>query len=294
MSLTRPASLAFALAFMTLGTPADATREFRIGGKLLLTGGVTSVDGAAGGGLASWAVIAGNETRDGIGGGVNATYVPLADYHLTTAGAKIGLYDRVELSYQDQTFDTRAVGVALGLGKGYAFHQDIFGAKLRIAGDAVYGQDSWLPQIAVGVQYHHADRAAVIQAIGAADNDGTDFYVAATKVLLNESLVLNATARATKANQFGLLGFGGDKRDRYTAQFEGSAGYLITRRIVVGGEVRTKPDNLRFAKEQTVFDIFVAYALSRTLTATAAYVDLGSIATVKGQRGALLSLQAGF
>ena len=42
------------------------------------------------------------------------------------------------------------------------------------------------------------------------------------------------------------------------------------------------------------FDGFVAYALARNLSLTAAYVDLGSIATVKGQRGAFLSLQTSF
>ena len=36
-------------------------------GKLLLTGGVTQVEGAAGGGLAPWAVIGGQGTRDQVG-----------------------------------------------------------------------------------------------------------------------------------------------------------------------------------------------------------------------------------
>ena len=293
MLLLRQAILAiiFALVF---AAPASAKREFRTGGKLLLTGGVTSVDGAAGGGLASWAVIAGNETRDGIGGGADITYIPLADYSLTGYGAKIGLYDRLELSYQHQAFDTRAMGAALGLGRGFTFHQDVFGAKLRIAGDAVYAQDSMLPQIAIGVQYHIADRGAVIHAVGGAHDRGTDIYIAATKVLLSESLVLNATVRATKANQFGLLGFGSDRSDTYSAQFEGSAGYLLTRKLVVGAELRTKPDNLGFAKEQRAFDIFGAYAICHNVALTAAYVDLGSIATAKRQRGAFLSLQASF
>jgi len=288
------ALLLVALIVSGIATPARAAEEMRAGGKLLLTGGISTVDGSAGGGLASWALIAGNETSDGIGGTAHVTAVPLADYSLTSEGVAIGIRDRLELSYAHQSFDTQKVGAALGLGRGFTFRQDIVGAKLRIAGDAVIDQDSAMPQIAIGVQYHIAARDAVIHAVGGAHDTGTDFYVSATKLLLAESLVLNGTLRLTKANQFGLLGFGGDRDDRYSAQFEGSAGLLLTRRLLVGGEIRTKPNNLRFAREDKALDVFAAYAVSRNLTATVAYVDLGDIATVRNQRGAFLSVQAGF
>lgn len=287
-------ALAATIAIAAPAAPAIAGGEGRAGGKLLLTNGVSSVEGAAGGGLTTWAVIAGNETRDGIGGALHVTAVPLADYTLTSAGAAIGLFDRLELSYAREDFDTRRIGAALGLGKGFRFHEDVIGAKLKIAGDAVYGQDSALPQIAVGVQYKHADRGAVVRLIGGAHASGTDITLSATKILLGQSLILDTTLRMTKANQFGLLGFGGDRHDRYTPQFEGSAAYMISRRLVAGAEVRTKPDNLSFAKERDVYDAFLAYSLTRNLSLTAAYVDLGPIATIKGQRGAFLSLQASF
>lgn len=275
-------------------TPAEAGQEMRAGGKLVLTNGVSTVEGSAGGGLATWALIGGNETRDGIGGSAHVTYVPLADYSLTSYGATLGIMDRVELSYTRQVFDTHKVGAALGLGKGFTFDQDVFGAKVRLFGDAVYAQDTWLPQVSAGVQYKHANRGAIIHAIGGAHDSGTDFFVSATKILLGQSLVLDGTVRATKANQFGLLGFGGDRHDRYSAQFEGSAALLLTRKLAVGAEVRTKPDNLGFAREDAAWDGFVAYAVTRNVSVTAAYVDLGSIATVNGQRGAFLSLQTSF
>lgn len=268
--------------------------ELRQGGKLLLTGGVTSVEGAAGGGLATWAFIAGNETDAGIGGSAHITYVPLADYALTSYGAAISLFDRVELSYAHQSFDTRKVGAALGLGRGFTFGQDIFGAKLRVAGNAVYGQNSWLPQIAVGIQHKRAEKGAIIRAVGGQHDRGTDFYVAATKVLLAQSVVIDATARMTKANQTGLLGFGGDRHQGYKPQFEGSVGWLATRRLLIGAEYRTRPSNLGFAKEDDAFDVFAAYQLTRNLALTVAYADLGSIATIRGQHGAYLSLQAAF
>ncbi|WP_288015492.1 DUF3034 family protein, partial [Blastomonas sp.] len=56
----------------------------------------------------------------------------------------------------------------------------------------------------------------------------------------------------------------------------------------------TKPDNLAIAREDDWVDLFAAYALTRNVTVTAAYVDLGSVATAEKQRGAFLSLQAAF
>jgi hypothetical protein len=274
-------------------SPAHAG-DRRAGGKLLLTNGVSSVEGAAGGGLTAWAVIAGNETRDGIGGKAHATLVALPDFDLESVGAAIGVKDRVELSYAHQSFDTRKAGIALGLGRGFTFAQDIYGAKLRLIGDAVWDQDSWLPQIAVGVQHKRAIRAAVIGALGGRASTGTDVYVAATKVILSRSLLLNGTVRATKANQFGLLGFGGDQRDRYRPQLEASAGLMLSPRLILGGEYRSKPDNLGFAREQTAFDAFAVFAATRNVSLTAAYVDLGDIATVKRQRGAFFSMQGSF
>lgn len=286
----------FATAVLTLllvASPATAG-ERRAGGKLLLTNGVTSVEGASGGGLATWAVIAGNETRDGVGGKASVTLVALPDFDVTSFGAAIGVNDRLELSYTRQRFDTRGAGAALGLGRGFTFGQDVYGAKLRLLGDAVWDQDSWLPQIAIGVQHKRANRGAVIRAVGGRHDSGTDFYVAATKVVLSRSLVLDATVRATKANQFGLLGFGGDRRDHYRPQIEGSAGLMVSPRLVLGVEARSKPDNLGFAREQTAGDAFAAWAITRNVSLTGAYVDLGDIATVRRQRGAFFSVQGSF
>jgi hypothetical protein len=262
-------------------------------GKLLATGGVSQVEGAGGGGLANWALITGYGTRDGIGANVHYTAVPLPDYTFQTTGVAVGLFDRLELSYAWQGFDTQGVGAALGLGRGFTFHQNIFGAKLKLIGDAVYDQDSWLPQIAVGLQHKENDRSAVIAAVGGKNSVGTDFYVTATKLLLAESLLVDATLRETKANQFGILGFGGDKHNDYSTQFEGSGAYLFDRRFAMGAELRTKPSNLGIVHEGAAWDLFAAYFLNKNLSITAAYADLGNIAIENDQHGAYLSLQAG-
>ena len=283
-----------ALSVLGLGAGAAQAEEMEAGGKLLLTGGVSALEGGAGGGLSTWALISGNETSRGIGGSAHATYVNVPDYELRSIGGAVGLFDRVELSVAHQEFDTGATGAKLGLGKGFTFKQDIVGVKVRLLGDAVYAQDTWLPQIAIGAQVKQNNQNAIIHAVGGKDDSGIDYYAAATKLLLHQSLVLNGTVRLTKANQTGLLGFGGDRNDSYKTEFEGSAGYLVSKRLLVGAEYRTKPDNLGFAKENDWADVFVAYAFSKTLSVTAAYADLGDIATFKNQRGLYLSLQAGF
>jgi len=264
------------------------------GGKLLLTGGVTQVEGAAGGGLAPWAVIGGYGTASQLGADVHGTYLHTQDYALGTWGLTVGVANRVELSLARQRFDTRDVGAQLGLGENYTFNQNIFGVKVRLFGDAVLDQDTWMPQVAAGIQFKHNEEGGVLKAIGASSNSGTDFYLSATKLLLAQSLLLNGTVRFTKANQFGLLGFGGDRSNAYHPEFESSVAYLVTKNIAIGGEYRMKPNNLSFAREQDAYDAFIAWAPNKHVSLTAAYVALGDIATVKNQRGPYVSLQVGF
>ncbi len=263
-------------------------------GKLLATAGVTQLEGAGGGGIVPWALITGYGTRDAIGGNAHYTYVHTANFDLNSTGVALALYDRVEVSFARQWLDLRSVGPKFGLGKNYTIDQNIAGLKVRVFGDAVYDQDKWWPQVSVGMQYKANNRSALLTAIGARSSDGTDFYVAATKLFLSQSLLVNATVRATRANQFGLLGFGGDRNAGYSAQFEGSLAYLINRNLAVGGEFRTKPDNLTFAHEDNAWDLFAAWFITKNVSATLAYANLGHIAAQTSQSGVYLSLQVGF
>jgi hypothetical protein len=262
--------------------------------KLLLTGGVSQLEGAAGGGLTPWAVIGGYGTRDQIGASAFYTRVNVGDYHLDDAGVLIGFHDRVELSYAQQRFDTEAVGAALGLGHGFTFKQDVIGLKVRVAGEAVLDADRAMPQIAVGLQYKKNNQGAVLDLIGAKDDSGIDFYVSATKLFLSQGVLLNGTLRFTKANQIGILGFGGDKSDSYKPQFEFSAAYLLTRKLAIGAEYRSKPDNLGIAGEDDWYDVFVAYQPVKNVSVTVAYADLGNIVIPQRQRGVYASIQVGF
>ena len=260
--------------------------------KLLLTNAVSAVDGASGGGISNWATIAGRQETRGVGVQAHVTAVLLPDFFYQSHGVALGIADRIELSYARQNFDTQDVGAALGIGQGYMLNQDVFGAKVRLFGDVVYG-NTMVPQVAVGAQYKRSLDGAVASAVGAAHDEGVDVTLSATKLLLSHSVLVNTTARLTKANQNGLLGFGSVSDDSYAVQFEGAVAYQLSRRFVMGTEFRTKPDNLGLG-EGDWFDVFAAYAPSDNLTVTAAYADLGSIATFTGQRGAFLQAQVAF
>ncbi|WP_420242491.1 DUF3034 family protein [Roseiterribacter gracilis] len=263
-------------------------------GKLLATGGVSTVEGSGGGGIATWALITSYGSRDAIGANAHATYITLPDFELRSYGAAIGVFDRVELSFARQEFDTGNTGARLGLGKGFTFKQDVVGAKVRVLGDAIYEQDRWLPQISIGAQWKRNNQEAIVKAVGAKDNSGVDYYIAASKLFLDSSFLLNTTIRFTEANQMGLLGFGGNKNDGYHATFEGSLAALLSRNLAVGVELRTQNDHLQFAKQERWMDVFVAYFPTKNVSFTAAFVDLGTIALQQRQRGGYFSLQVGF
>jgi hypothetical protein len=298
MTTFSPLSLVAALA-LSLCAALPAAAE--TGGKLRLTGGVSSIDGAAGGGLTPWAVIGGNATDDGVGGSAYLTRLRTDGYALSAYGAAIGWQDRLEISLARQDFDTRATGTALGL-PGLHLKQDILGLKLRVAGDAVLDADTWMPQIALGLESKRLDAGGLkgtLTSLGA-KRSGQDVYLSATKLVLERGLLLNLTLRATQANQNGLLGFGASG---YSLQPEVSVAWLLRRDLVVGAEYRAKPDRLNPSalgaglKEDDWSDIFVAWAPHPQASLTLAWVNLGHVvpaAQSQRQRGAYASLQLSF
>ncbi|HLX24592.1 MAG TPA: DUF3034 family protein [Usitatibacter sp.] len=259
------------------------------GDRLLATGGAQEVEGQAGGGVVPWALIAGYGTRDQVGGSAFYTGVHTNDFDLGAYGAAVGLYNRVELSYAKQDFDAGSVIPGLKL------KMDIVGAKVRVFGDAVYDQDSPWPQVSLGAQFKKNTTMTIPTAIGAKSDSDTDFYVAATKIwlagFLGRNVLGNLTLRATRANQMGLLGFGGDKSDSRKIEPEVSAVVLLTDNLGLGVDYRWKPDNLSAFKEDNFGDVFLAWFPTRNIAVTGAYAALGSIAGKKNQNGPYLSFQ---
>ncbi len=281
-------------------------------GKLLLTGGVSTVEGAAGGGLTPWAVIGSLATVGEIGFTAHVTRVNTRDYGLSTYGAAVGWNERVEVSFARQDLDTGITGVLLGA-PGLRLKQDILGIKVRVAGDAVLDSDSLMPAIAVGMQSKSLGSGALdptLSALGA-KRSGTDFYVSATKLFLAQGILLNGTLRATKANQNGLLGFGatlGGARNSYEILPEISVAFLLRKDLAIGVEYRKMSNRLEVAgnaaglldglKSSDWKDIFIAWQPTKNVSLTLAYVDLGLIVPAttakRRQTGTYLSAQVAF
>jgi hypothetical protein len=295
----RHASVIASSAFMALMSATVSAQSAMAPdmGKLMATAGVVQVEGAGGGGLVPWATITGYGSRDSYGANVHYTYVGTQDYKLASYGVAVGIADRVELSVAKQRFTGSQAPL-----NNLRIDQDIYGVKVKLAGDIVYDQDTWMPQIAAGVMVKRNNGIGGLGAVtnvkdlGAKSDSGIDYYLAATKLFLDQSLLVNATVRATKANQMGILGFGGDKGDRYQAMLESSVAYLLNRQWVIGAEYRMKPRNLGADNEKDYYDAFVAWFPSKNLSLTLAYVSLGDITIYnpKRQNGVYLSVQAGF
>lgn len=302
------AGAACAALLLVAGPAAAAT------GKLRLTGGVSTVDGAAGGGLSPWALIGTQATTGDIGGSAFVSRAVTRDYALTAGGAAFAWNNRVEVSVAQQELATGVTGRALGL-PGLRLRQNIVGLKLRLAGEAVLDSDTWWPQVAVGLlskSLKDSGLGSTLAALGARTR-GTEAYVSAAKLFLAQGVLLNATLRLTRANQGGLLGHGGavagvaDDRG-YSIRPEVSVAWLLHRTLALGVEWRSMPDKLRRAGEAAGLgtglraddwrDVFIAWAPSPQFSLTAAWVDLGRVVPAttdqRRQAGAYLSAQLAF
>ncbi|GAC24860.1 DUF3034 family protein [Paraglaciecola mesophila] len=252
-------------------------------GKLIATAGLVQLEGSGGGGIVPWATLSGYDSRDEVSVSALMTQVNMDDYRLNVLGLSASFYDQVEVSVAQHRFDLKEAGVDI--------KQSIYGVKYRAYGDVVYSR--W-PQISIGIQHKVLEDEGIAKAVGANKSAaGTDFYIAATKVhlgaLAGYNTVWNLTVRATKANEMGLLGFGGVNNDDYEMMLEASAGILFSRNLAVGIEYRQKPDNLGLGEDDWK-DLFITYIPSKHFSVTLAWADLGSIAGANGQDGVYLSL----
>ncbi|MGH8282686.1 MAG: DUF3034 family protein [Gammaproteobacteria bacterium] len=298
---SRPLMLASLLvgAAFTLCSAGAFADSYRI----LATGGVTDVEGSAGGGITPWAVIAGYDTNEESDVTSFYTNITTPNFTLNDIGAAAGFDNRVEVSVAQQRFGLGPTGdLALMVGPNYELRQNIFGVKVRLFGNLIYDQDSWMPVVSVGAHYYNNTSElggmSTVELLGAKNNNGEDFYVAATKLWIGaffgRDLLGNLTLRATKANQDGLLGFGGNLDNSYKVEPEVSLVVLLNDNIGVGGEYRRMPQELTIATQRDWADAFVAYFPNKNLSLTFGYATLGTIAGAPNQNGLYLSATASF
>lgn len=263
---------------------ALVSTDILAGSRIVATGGATTIEGSAGGGVVPWAVINGYSSSNEWAATVFGSQVGVDDFTLRSTGVSLSYDNRWEGSIARQQFKLDTLGGEL--------EQDIFSVKYHLAGELLYTS---LPQISLGVQYKKLHDFALPQAVGARDDSGVDIYLAASKVFLNaiagRNVLLNTTLRATKANQTGLLGFGNPDNNRYRLMAEASAAILLNYNLALGAEFKQKPNELQFANEQHWRDLFVAWFINKHLSVTAGYVDLGNIAGLSNQQGYYLSVE---
>ncbi len=263
-------------------------------GRLLATGGASSIEGAAGGGIAPWAVLSGYGERGEWGADVFATRVETGDYRLDVAGVGVAFDNRIELSYARQRFELGTLARDLNLPEN-SLSQDVFGLKVRLFGDLIYDQ---LPQVSLGIQHKRQKDFLIPSLVGAQRSEDSEAYLTASRLLLGGAfgynLLINGGVRYSRANELGLLGFGGDRRDRHSLLKEGSLAVLFNPHWALGIEYREKPDNLSFAGESDWADVFVGYFPTKNLALVLAYARLGEIATLDNQDGVYLSVQGSF
>lgn len=330
--------LTFALALGSLAALFASPASAQYGdGKVLLTGGVGAIDGAGGGGITPWATIGGYGTRDEINGSIRYTFAELPSYQLNTLGASIGFYDRVELSYTQSTLPTGGTFDTVGLvldainadGAGIepfntTIKMDVYGAKIRLFGDAIYDSQNLIPQVAFGGFYKVNKNERLLQTLQANKAEDYELYIAATKLFFPISTLFNVTARYTSANQTGLTGFGGGEDNDKEIRFEGSIAHLLNKTTAIGIEYAQHGDNLdgrsislggtditaltgvlsslglgtgetlRQLPESDWIDVFFAHALNKNLSITVAAAMLGNITLTPDQTGFYLSMHATF
>lgn len=281
-AFTTKALIASAILFAIALTSAPVQAD----GKIKGTAGVSSIQGSGGGGLIPWATLGSYAEREQIGATAFVTRADVEDFRLDVAGAAINLHDRVELSYARQAFRIKAGGNTI--------RQDRVNLRYKLTGDILYKQ---LPQITVGVEHGSLKDDATAQAVGARSSSGTDYTVSVARAWLsgiaNRTTLLNANLRYSEANQYGILGYGGDDQDS-RLHLELAAAVFINRDWAIGMEYRQKPDNLSALQEQAARDLFVAWFPNKKISFTAAWIDLGSIAGAPDQTGYYASMQLAF
>ncbi len=280
-----PQPIRCTLLLLALSTPLHAADE----GRLKATGGLVTIEGAGGGGLVPWATMAGLSTRPGhdVVFGMSSTRV--GDFQLDSIGLSASWHDRFELSLGRQQFTVDRGLLPEGIDR--RIGQTVLGAKLRVAGDLIYGD---LPQMAVGLQYKHSDSDVLAGALGARRNDDVDAYFSVTRLFLagpfDRNWLLNGSLRATRANETGLLGFGGVDDNGYDLVGEFSAAMFFNPEVALGAEYRQKPEGLPGLGESDWRDVFVAWVPNRRFSLAIAWVDLGTIAARPDQDGVFVSM----
>ncbi len=264
---------------------------------------VTNIDGQAGGGIVPWALLSSGPT-------VAYTHITTQNLNVDSLAVNTSFANRVEVSYARNMLNvngTNATAVGGLVGANSTDNVDNFGIKVKLndMGDS-------MPQFAIGAVYKKVSGNLydnVLKPALGVNNSGTDIYAAASKILnMGKTVLLNGVIRATKADELGLLGFGGGVTagapSGYKLVPEVSAEVFAASNVVVGAEYRKMPNfSVAGATDgvlhpNSAYDFHVVYVANKTFTLTAAYANLGEVApaatNTNRQNGLFLQGQVNF
>ena len=264
--------------------------------------GITGVDGVSGGALVPWALLSSGPT-------VAITHLSTQNLYVNGVAGNTSFGDRIEVSFAHNMLGDNATIPGNSNNSNNTDTVDNIGLKVKLndMGDV-------MPQFALGLVGKRASGNLVntLNTMGVSDTS-TDFYAAASKMMNfgGKNLLLNGVLRATKANQMGLLGFGGGTalgaNNSYSIVPEVSAELFAADNVVVGAEYRAQPNNAGnntgpsgqgLFYQSAAYDLHIAYIANKNLTWTVAYTSLGQVAQgLNGsnkQNGMLLQAQASF
>lgn len=254
-----------------------------------------SIEGYGGILITGSAYLVNPSENDGMFGlpSMGATYINLGNgRHLEAYTLSETIGGRVELGYGFNRLDIGDLGADIITATTLDIREDAielhnFNARALLLKEGDFDQ-SWMPAVTLGLHYKYNDTIddidnrllGTLDGLGIKDNDGVDVTLYASRLFtsLPRPLMVNVGLRSTKAAQIGLLGFTGDRKTLFEANF----GLLVLDNLVIGGEYRQKPDEYTpipglIEKEDDWWSAFITYVVNDNMTASIAYAHMGDV-----------------
>ena len=232
---------------------------------------------------------------------LSASYVKVGHKDVRALGLTYAVHERIELGYAYERLDLghwpQDVEKALGLHM-RPREVDLHTMSLRtmLVKEGQWEQ-KWIPAITAGVHYKYnadikeinRDLQGTCRTLGYRNNDGWDATLVASKTFANilpKPFILSAGLRSTRAALTGFTGFSGDR----DINFEGSAAFFITDKLLFAGEYRQKRSNWTgvrrlVEKEDDWWLLAFVYVVNEDLTLTAGYLYAGDMLNHRNQGG---------
>jgi hypothetical protein len=225
---------------------------------------------------------------------VSATHVQTKYKNGEILAVSETLFKRLELSYSFNDFGLGDFDLAVKNKLGATLSSDwvqmhTFSGRVLLLKEGEFAQN-WLPAVTAGVhckynatinQFDNDLGGALHKVVGVKDNQGVDYTLTATKFFKNVlplPLFVSGTVRETDAAEIGLLGF----TDRYETVFEGNAGVFLAENVLLAGEYRQMPNDLKqipgvLGPESDWWSIAASYILNKHTNVSVAYSNLGTL-----------------